>query len=218
MRTFTPIFICLLGVCGYAEAQQPVNPKQWEVAGSAALFYAAPGDDTQYDQWYFEGRYAAALARYWTENLKTELEYATSGEGSTYRQEVRTVPGNPPNYPYSVESFHRLEQVSARMVWQFGRNRWAHPYVSGGVVGDRERRRLHSPAQYQYVSGRGSEPIVRVGQFDSEPTSEYRVGVTAGAGVKVYMSPNSFFNIGAIGSYSKPAATLSFLAGFGLDF
>ncbi len=129
------------------------------------------------------------------------------------------MPGNPPNYPYSVESFHRLEQVSARMVWQFGTNRWA-PSVRQrrACVGDRERRRIHIPAQYQYVSGRGSEPIVRVDGLDSEPTSEYRVGVTAGAGVKVYMSPSAFFNIGAIGSYSKPAATLSFLAGFGLDF
>ena len=218
MRTFTSIFIVLLGACGAAEAQQP-DPKKWEVAGSAALFYAAPGDDTQYrDQWYFEGRYAAAIARYWTENLKTEVEYAISGEGSTYRLEFRTVPGNPPNYPYSVDLFHRLEQVSARMVWQFGTNRWAHPYVSGGLVGDRERRRIHIPEQYQYVSGRSGDPIVRVGEIDSAPTYEYRIGVTAGAGVKVYMSPNAFFNVGAVGSYSRPAGTLSFLAGFGVDF
>ncbi len=73
MRIFTAVFIGLLGVCSHAEAQQPVNPKKWEVAGSAALFYAAPGDDTLYDDdWYFEGRYAAAIAHYWTENLKTE--------------------------------------------------------------------------------------------------------------------------------------------------
>ena len=220
MRTFTSTFVVLLAVSGPVRAQTPGDPKKWEVGGSAALFYAAPGlNDTQYrDQWYFEGRYSAAIAHYWTENLKTEVEYATSGEGSTYRQEYRTVPGNPANYPYSVESFHRLAQASVRMVWQFGTNRWVHPYVSGGFVGDRERRRIHVAEQYQYVSGRSSDPIVRVGEFDPEPTVEYRLGVTAGAGVKVYMSPNTFFNIGAIGSYSRRAATLSFLAGFGLDF
>ena len=220
MRTFTSIFIVFLAVPDPALAQPPGDPKKWEVAGSAALFYAAPGDnDTQHrDQWYFEGRYSAAIARYWTENFKTEVEYAISGEGSTYRQEFRTVPGNPPNYPYGVESLHRLEQASIRMVWQFGTNRWVHPYLSGGFVGDRERRRIHIPEQYQYVSGRSSEPIVRVEGFDSKPTLEYRIGVTAGAGMKAYMSPNTFFNLGAIGSYSRPAATLSFLAGFGLDF
>ena len=219
MRTFTSVFIALLAIYRPAEAQPSVDPNKWEVAGSAALFYATPGpNETRYrDQWYFEGRYSAAIARYWTENLKTEIEYATSGEGWTYRQEFRTVPGNPPNFPYGVESFHRLEQASMRMVWQFGTNRWVHPYVSGGFVGDRERRRIHIPEQYQYVSGRG-EPIVRVDEFDSEPTLEYRIGVTAGAGVKAYMSPNTFFNIGAVGSYSRPAATLSFLAGFGIDF
>ena len=98
MRTITSLFIVLLGACRPADAQQPADPKKWEVAGSAALFYAAPGDQTQYrDHWYFEGRYAAAIAHYWTENLKTEVEYATSGEGSIDR----------PNYLYSVESFHR---------------------------------------------------------------------------------------------------------------
>jgi len=177
-----------------------------------------PGDATQdRDHWYFEGRYSAAIAHYWSENL-TEVEYATSGEGSTYRQEFRTVPGNAPNYPYSAESFLRLEQVSAGMVWQFGTNRWVHPYVSGGFVGDRERRRIHIPEQYHYVSGRSGEPVVRVREIDSEPTCEYRITATAGAGVKVYMSPNAFFNMGAVGSNSRPAATLSFLAGFGVDF
>jgi len=220
MRTFTSIFIVLVAVSGPAQAQPPGDPKKWEVAGSAALFYAAPGDNgtQERDQWYFEGRYSAAIAHYWTENLKTEVEYATSGEGSTYRLEYRTVPGNPPNFPYGVESFHRLEQASVRMVWQFGTNRWVHPYISGGFVGDRERHRVHIPEQYQYVSGRSSDPIVRVGEFDAEPTVDYRLGVTAGAGLKAYVSPNAFFNMGAIGSYSRPAATLSFLAGFGLDF
>jgi opacity protein-like surface antigen len=220
MRRFASILVVLLGLGGSADAQQAVDPKKWEVAGSAALFYARPGDnDTPYrDTWYFEGRYAAAIAHYWTENLKTEVEYATSGEGLIYRQEFRSVPGNPPNYPYSVESFHRLEQASVRMVWQFGRNRWVHPYVSGGLVGDRERRRLHIPQQYQYVSGRSGDPIVLVREIDSEPAWDYRIGVTAGAGAKLYVSPNTFFNVGAIGSYSKPAATLSFLAGFGIDF
>jgi hypothetical protein len=220
MRAFTSIFIVFLVAPSPVQAQSPADRKKWEVAGTAALFYAAPGEnDTQHrDQWYFEGRYSGAIARYWTENLKTEVEYATSAEGSIYRQEVRTLPGNPPNFPYGVESFHRLEQASVRIVWQFGTNRWVHPYVSGGVVGERERRRAHIPEQYQYVSGRGSEPIVRVDEFNSEPTVDYRIGVTAGAGVKAYMSPNTFFNIGAVGSYSRPAATLSLLAGFGIDF
>ena len=57
MRTFASIFVVLLGTCGSADAQQSIDPKKWEVAGSAALFYATPGDDNTYnDNWYFEGR------------------------------------------------------------------------------------------------------------------------------------------------------------------
>jgi hypothetical protein len=122
------------------------------------------------------------------------------------------------DYPYYGQSFNRLEQVSARMVWQFGDNAWVHPYVSGGIVGDRERQRAYFPAQYQYPSSRPTERVLLVPETQSGPTIEYRLGVTAGAGAKFYMSRNAFFNTGVIATYSKPAATVSVLAGFGIDF
>ena len=45
-----------------------------------------------------------------------------------------------------------------------------------------------------------------------------RGGVTVGGGAKFYMSKSAFFNAGAIGTYAKPAATISLIAGFGIDF
>jgi opacity protein-like surface antigen len=219
MRKLVWVFIVLLPFGGGRAHAQSAAPK-WDVAATAAWLAAKPHeDDERYgNDWYSDARYGVSIGRYWSENLKTEVEYATSGEGSTYRQEFRTVPGNPAPFPISVESLHRLEQASVRMVWQFGKNQWVHPYISGGVLGDRERQRVYIPEQYQYVNGRINDPVVLVPAVKSEPAIEYRVGLTAGAGAKVYMSPNAFFNAGVIGTYSKPAGTISFLAGFGIDF
>ena len=220
MRRISWIFVVLLGF-GVGEANAQSDPKKWDVAVSAALFEANPNvEGARYDdEWYFHGRYAVTVGHYWTEHLKTEVEYATSGEGTNFHQEYKSLPGIPAPYPYYFESFHRLEQASVRMVWQFGENSWVHPYVSGGLVGDRERQRVHIPVQYQYPGG-GSVPnrVLVVDELQSGPTREYRLGATAGAGAKFYMSRNAFFNTGFIGTWSQPAATVSLFAGFGIDF
>ena len=229
MRKISWILMLLVAIAGVAEARQQAAPKKWEASASAAVFEVKPhlrqgygGLAGEYrsaygDDWYFEGRYAVAIGHYWTEHLKTEVEYAISGEGSNYVERFNDAPGGPP-FPYNLESLHRLEQGSARMVWQFGNNAWVHPYVSGGIVVDRDRHRLRTPPLYYYPAGRNTGPMIFVPESTSEPEIDYRVGVTAGAGAKIYMTQNAFFNTGFIASYAKPASTLSLLAGFGIDF
>ena len=36
---------------------------------------------------------------------------------------------------------------------------------------------------------------------------EYRAGVIAGAGAKIYLSPSAFFNTGLVIAHAKPSAT-----------
>jgi hypothetical protein len=220
MRNQVGILAVVFGVCGAAEAQQlskPSTEKRWEAGASVALIETRPGgNDTPYrDNWYAQGRYAGAIAHYWTSHLKTELEYSVSGEGSRYVQDYVRVNGQV--FPYTFESFHQLQQGSLRMVWQFRHNAWVHPYLSAGLVLDAERRRTHMPPQYQ-PTGRANELIVVRNALDSRERTELRGGVTFGGGAKFYMSSNAFFNTGAIASYSKPAATISLVAGIGIDF
>ena len=61
---------------------------------SAGFFEAQPDGDSHnnYDDWYSEGRYAIGAGYYWTENFKTEIEFATTGEGSRYVQDFGTFP------------------------------------------------------------------------------------------------------------------------------
>lgn len=215
-----PLFFAILLGFNAASAQaQPSEAPKWDLSATAALFNASPAenDNAYRDDWYFDGRYAVTAGHYWTQHLKTEVEYAVSGEGSIYNQVYVTPPGGLYGYPLSSESFYRLEQGAIRMVWQFGDNAWVHPYLSGGLVVDRERRRTFVPEQYQYPAGR-TNPLLITPQVNPAPSYEHRLGYSIGAGVKLYLAPKAFFTTGANVTHSKPARTVSLLAGFGFDF
>ena len=123
-------------------------------------------------------------------------------------------------YPYSFESYHRIQQTSVRAVWQFLDNAWVHPYVNGGFVFEAERHRYHAPEQYRFPPDpRGTTPPVLVRpEFRSGEVTHHRGGVTAGGGAKFYVSANAYINTGMQVTYAKPATTVSFIAGFGFDF
>ena len=217
MRRFSWIFVILLGIgVGTAQAQSdPAERPRWEASASIGLLEASPAklDVPYYDHWYARGRFAGAIARYWTDHLKAEYEYSWSGEASRFIQDYVTLGGV--RYPYGREEFHQLQQHSLRMVYQFGDNQWVHPYLSAGVVVDVDRQRVKVPITYQ-PSGRGGVILVHT-PMDSD-RSHTQAGVTFGGGAKFYMTRNSFFNAGVIGTYARPAATISLVAGFGIDF
>ncbi len=215
MRRLSFLFVILLGVAGLAEAQSAAPMPKIELAASAGLMSATPGpNDNGYgDHWYGDGRYAGSIAYYWTRNLKTEFEHQWSGEGARYQQDFVNVGGA--IHPFGREVFYQLQQSSLKVVWQFGDNLWVHPYVSAGAVLDIERRHSLSPPVYQ--PGIRGTVIIRP-PADEDLGTHYRGGWTLGGGAKFYVTPKAFFNTGVIGSAAKRAATISVIAGFGVDF
>jgi hypothetical protein len=223
MRTISWIFAFTLWASA-ASAQTaavtgPARPT-WDINFNIGAFGADPGQRAYpHNDWYSEGRYAASIGYYWTEHLKTELEFAHSGEGSRYIQDFAQVPGVGFVQPISIESFHRLQQGAARVVWQFGHNTWVHPYVNAGYVFDAERRHFHSPIQYYYPGGPPTRPPVLVRpELNSGRTYAYRHGVSLGAGSKFYVSPQAYINTGLQWTYAQTARTVTLLAGFGVEF
>jgi hypothetical protein len=219
MRKFSWIFLILLAAAPAGAQDAPDRP-HWDVNLSAGVFGHRPGDfDDRYNNWYSEGRYAASLGYYWTENLETEIEFAHSGEGTRYVQELTHVPGTGAPYHIPVESFHRLQQTAIRMVWQFGTNTWVHPYVNGGYVLDADRQRRRSPITYSYPGDpRVVPPILVRPEINSRPDTEYRGGVSLGVGSKFYVAPAAYINTGLQWTYAKPARTITFFSGFGFEF
>jgi opacity protein-like surface antigen len=200
---------------------QTTDPAKWDVNASAGLFQGRPTDDTRgWDDWYSEGRYAASLGYYWTNHLKTELEFSTTGEGRRFTQHFVAVPGVAVNYPIGVEEFYKLRQTSARVVWQFNDNVWVHPYVNAGMVYEAEHRRQWSPSEFYYPPG-DPRTVTRVPinhDLNGDRGTDHRVGFTAGGGAKFYFSPKAYINAGMQITRAKPSTTFSVLTGIGVEF
>jgi opacity protein-like surface antigen len=212
-------FLSLVLVGGAAQAQTTQQPS-WELNVSAGLFQGRPDDQTRgWDDWYNQGRYAASIGRYWTTHLKTEIEFATTGEGRQFTQQFVPVPGTAINYPVSVEVFRKLQQGSARAVWQFNDNAWVHPYLSVGAVYEIERTRQWSPEQFYYPGDPRSVPRVTLSdELDGGTKTDHRAGFSIGGGSKFYFSPSAYINTGIQVTRAKPSTTVTLLAGIGIDF
>ncbi len=225
MRRIASGFALVLVATAPAFAQTPPQPR-FDLNFSIGAFAAEvepPHLDRYGDDWYTEGRYAVALGYYWTRHFKTEVEFAHTGEGDTYIQEFVNVPGTSAVQPISVQSFHRIQQTAVRGVWEFLPNTWVQPYVNAGAVFEADRQRSFSPQQFYYPPQQGppgsfAPPIPVKPPTQSEPEWTYRGGVTAGGGAKFYLSPNGYINTALQITYAKPTSSVSFLAGFGLEF
>ena len=218
MRVVTCLCVVLLGIATGAQAQQ-----SWDIGATVGAASVSPQTPREPygDDWYFEGRYAVSIGKYWTDHIKTELEFAHSDEGSRYVQQFVDRPGVPPHYSIPAQEYHRLQQLSGRVVYQFLDNAWVHPYVLGGVTLDIDRRRREIPPNYFYPpvtpQNRPSPILVTPGATEGPDTS-WRPAATFGAGAKMYMTRRTFFNAAATASLAQTTRTFSLIAGFGLDF
>jgi hypothetical protein len=217
MRGTSWICLLFLGIAVTAEGGQLPDHAKVELGASLGVMTATPGelDSRSYDEWYGTARYAGSISYYWTRHLKTEFEHQWSHEGERFFLEDIRVNATP--YTIQGQRYHQLQQSALRVVWQFGDNAWVHPYVSAGAVLDIERQHVHVDPIFQF-GNRGERTVVQQ-EMESEHRTELRGGWTIGGGAKFYMTERSFFNTAAIGTFSTPkAATVSLIAGFGIDF
>ena len=222
MRGISWIFLILLGMAGAAEARQSEavpDRKNFDVVFTVAgaEMKQATNPTLYADDWYGTARYAVAIGGYWTEHLKTEVEYARFGEGSLFYQDYKRLPGSAQQYPFHYEIIHRVEHLSLRMTWQFGNNSWIHPYLSGGVAGERDRLQYHTEVQYLSLTGRAQDTVQVTPLYTATRRYDYNVAVTAEGGAKFYVSRSAFIKSGLNWTYSTNPR-ISLFAGFGIDF
>ena len=119
------------------------------------------------NDWYSSARAGLSVGRYWTPNLKAEVEVMTSTEGMHYAQRMVTQADGGP-WPYGAQEYFRLSQGSARVVWQMLENRLIHPYVLAGVTVDADRQWALVAEQYRYLSD-GRPPARGCGSCRNTP-------------------------------------------------
>lgn len=201
---------------------QTADPPRWDFSATTGLFSGRPATAAtgHYgDRWYSSARAGLSVGRYWTPNLKTELEVMTSAEGMRYRSRTAIL-ADGTHWSYGAHEYFRASQGSARVVWQLLDNRWVHPYLLAGVALDADRQHAFIPEQYRYL-GDGRTPATRqtlVPQQTEGPATVVRVGAMVGAGAKLYFSPTVFANTALLVTHAKPAKTVSLILGLGIDF
>jgi len=144
----------------------------------------------EYDNWYSTASAGGAVGWYWTDHLKTELEYFVSSEVDrdvyTFTQQG----------PLSINRESRFQFGTRRLAigqhYQFMRNVTFHPYIAAGLDvnwesiarEDGEERIFDTNAR---LSRTGAPPE----RFPKR--TERHTRPFAGFGFKAYMSPRSYF-------------------------
>ncbi len=222
MFRISPCFTILLLLPSLALAQT-AEPPAWDFTAAAGLFEYRPDPDgapNYRDYWSATWRSGGTVGRYWTPNLKTEVELATSGESRRWSQRFAVVPGATGPVPYGVDEYFRITQGSARIVWQFFDNQWIHPCLLAGTVVNAERRREVVQEQFHYL-GDFRSPTTRVLVVPEQakaPTTTFDAGLVFGGGAKLYFSPSVFANTTLLFTRSRPSTSVSWVGGLGIDF
>ena len=202
----------LLALAPDASAQQPVPVAaigRWDVAGQLALLNRNKTElGSRWDHWYEAPLIQGSAGHYWTPHFKTELEIATSGQGTIGVEE---------NLRYREHTL-RESTVGATAVYQFLDNQWVHPFVGAGLEVARERHVAESlPSSIERFPTTALPLTLRpVPAIDSV---SYSVRPVVTGGFKFYVSQRAFVRTEVRTSFStdRPLA-IQWRGGVGIDF
>jgi hypothetical protein len=202
----------LLALAPDASAQQPVPViaiGRWDVAGQLALLNRNKSElGSRWDQWYEAPLIQGSAGHYWTPHFKTELEIATSGQGTIGVEE---------NLRYR-EHMLRESTIGATAVYQFLDNQWVHPFVGAGLEVARERHVAESlPSSIERFPTTALPLTLRPVPAIDNVSYSMRPLVTGG--FKFYVSQRAFVRTEVRTSFStdRPLA-IQWRGGVGIDF
>jgi hypothetical protein len=202
----------LLALAPDASAQQPVPVTaigRWDVAGQLALLNRNKTElGSRWDHWYEAPLIQGSAGHYWTPHFKTELEIATSGQGTIGVEE---------DMRYREHTL-RESTVGATAVYQFLDNQWVHPFVGAGLEVARERHVAESlPSSIERFPTTALPLTLRPVPAIDNVSYSARPVVTGG--FKFYVSQRAFVRTEVRTSFSteRPLA-IQWRGGVGIDF
>ena len=222
MKTFPLAAVAWLVGASVAGAQEPpkgllARGDVHVVVGWQNLHKPQTPEENYGNNWlngiFFGG---AGAGWYWTDHLKTQVDFG----GGTRAQQYRSAPIVVDGISTGVVSsrLHVQQQsVAIAQQYQFFRNQWFHPHVGAGVDLARETTREEYNPIFIF------DPITRVSRQVSPPQNEgpdhrFIARPFAEAGFKAYMTPRAFFTTDARLMFRNGIDEVLFRFGFGVDF
>jgi hypothetical protein len=188
-RLAAAVLTLLAAMSGSASAQSALP--RGDAAGFVAWQIAdqESRDPFNRDDWDSSLFGGASAGLYWTQHLKTELDFGASTTSENYRSRQVLI-GNAVTFQTSLlESSRRTIGVSQQ--YQFYENAWFHPHVAAGANFTWERRTeyFHPPYVFDPATGR---PLPGTERTEG-PSTALTVRPFVAGGFKAYMTPRWFF-------------------------
>jgi opacity protein-like surface antigen len=193
-----------------AQASEPVTG--FDLTASIGLFSAdrseRPGDCCSSSSWSGSLFRGIAAGYYWTDHLKTEVEFGVPGptEGYSYSSQQLA---NRTFLTFADERTYTGTKLSIAQAYQFGRNAPFHPYAFAGIDLDRERVDLE---RRTFSSGFPAERV------DRTSSTALRTRGFTGGGFKAYVSERAFFKGEMKIDVGDRISQAVWQAGVGIDF
>jgi hypothetical protein len=207
----------LAGTASAASAQSESRLARGDLAGtigwlSADTHPSGPYNDNNWESSFFG---AASVGWYWTENLKSEVDFGTGTKARVLSTEPIVISGRTTYVTTDSKFARRTFGISQQ--YQFLHNAWFHPHLAAGVNLTWERRTKRILPIYLYDEVTRTSRIVTLEQHE-DPRTSVTARPFVAAGFKAYMTPRTFFrNDFRVAFRSGPDETLLRI-GFGVDF
>jgi hypothetical protein len=190
------------GVAGPVSRADLFVSAGWFNADKSELSSERAGND-----WYNHSLYGGVgFGWYWTDHLKTEIDGGAT-TGADLRVYTPTVVDGRQATLYSTYTIGTT-RLAISQQYQFYRNVWFHPFVSGGL--DVTWERTHREDEIY-----SSIPI-RTQPFAA--TTELLVRPFAAVGFKTYFTPRAFFRTDLKIAFDKGVDEALLRFGLGMDF
>lgn len=158
----------------------------------------------------------AGAGWYWTDHLKTQVDFGAGTEARQYRYEPLLVSGQTTTATSSRLNV-RQQSLAVAQHYQFFRNQWFHPHVGAGIDIARETTTEDYDPVFVF------DPVTHVSRQITPAHSEgpnHRIIARpfAEAGLKAYMTRQAFFTADSRWMFRNGLEEALFRIGFGIDF
>lgn len=158
---------------------------------------------------------AVSAGWYWTDHLKTEVDFGAGSRASAFRGRPVVIDGSP-TYEF-VESTFSRRALGVSQQYQFFRNAWFHPHVAAGVDITWERTTDHTQPIVVYDDRSRSGRVVQPERTDG-PRTDTTVRPFFATGFKAYMTQRGFFRSDLRLAIRDGVDDVLLRFGFGIDF
>jgi hypothetical protein len=215
VRAAASILAGTLSFCvpGYAGAQ---TLQRADLSGVVGWLNANKSELSSYDNWYNRSAYGSVIfGWYWTDHIKTELEFAISSPAELYAARAIDTDGQ----RRFINSEHRFStrRATAGQHYQFLRNAWAHPHVGAGVDLTWERHEERVEPVFVYDPVARTSRAIQDGQTLG-PSTDLQVRPFGEVGAKLYITPRGFFRTDLRLTFRTGIDEVVMRLGFGVDF